>query len=350
MLWKKKNAPLTVPPEETAAFCEQIAQMLEGGIMLEDGADTLCKVYAGTKYEAAFQVFSDKIHECGTLTEALEACGIFPAYLIQMAQIGEKSGTLEESMRSSAEYYRQEAQVRSDLKNAVRYPIALAAVMLVLVGIMLIVVLPIFRGILDGLPGGSVSSSAVRFGTVASVIILVLTGLLIAGGGVIVAMMNSGHRVLAEDLLSRFLPPLKSVLKSLSAARFASVMGRLLNGGYPTEEALALAESVAAEEQTKAKFAKCREIVQSGKLLSEATGETDVFSPLHQQMVQVGEGCGQLDKTLLSIADILRAQTDERLERLIGLVEPVLVGVLAVVLGALLLAVMLPLIGVLIAM
>ena len=338
----EKSGNTLIPAAETALFCEQIALMLHSGILLTDGVEALRDAYKASRYAPRFCALSDRVQESG----------LFPKYMVQMVRIGERSGSLEEIMTALAAYYHGEEQVRTDLRNAVVYPLILAAMMLVLLTLLISRVFPLFSRVIGGLPQeiAAASGTAVRFGTVVGAVVLALFALLLVGGLVLYILWHSGRREGILNAALRFLPPVRNTFKLLSASRFASVMGKLLSSGYPIDEALDLAPEVMSDAETKKKLLLCKQRMDAGDSFADAVREAEIFSPLYEKMIFVGQTTGQIDKTLLKLSDILYAQADEKINRLTGLVEPVIIGLFAVILGALLLAVMLPLASALIAL
>lgn len=349
---REKSGSTLIPAAETALFCEQIALMLHSGILLTDGVEALKDAYKTSRYAPRFSALSDRVHETGTLYEAVQESGLFPKYMVQMVRIGERSGSLEDIMTALAAYYHGEEQVRTDLRNAVVYPLLLAGMMLVLLVVLISRVFPLFSRVIGGLPAEVAASSgaAVRFGTGVGVAVLALFALMIAAGLTLYILWRCGRREGITNAALRLLPPVRNTFRLLSASRFASVMGKLLSGGYPIDEALDMAPEVMSDAETKKKLLLCKQRMDAGDSFADAVREAEVFSPLYEKMLFVGQTTGQIDKTLLKLSDILYAQADEKINRLTGLVEPIIIGVFAVILGALLLAVMLPLASALIAL
>ena len=132
----------TLPPDETALFCEQIAMVLKAGIPIGDGMETLARSYAGSRYGARFEGMRASLNNRGSLHAALEEAGIFPSYLLAMTRIGERTGKLDEVMASLANYYQWEAQIKTSVKNAILYPSVLVMMLAVVIAILVISVIP----------------------------------------------------------------------------------------------------------------------------------------------------------------------------------------------------------------
>ncbi len=344
---EKHTSGKIIPPEETALFCQQIAAMLHAGILLEDGVEALKEAYQDSKEAERFQALSDAVRENGSLYEAVSESGLFPDYMVQMVRIGEKTGTLEESMRDLAVFYGNEAQIRQDIKNAIAYPLVLIGMMLALLALLLVRVFPIFSGIIESLPQSNMSQVSVRFGTTLGIIALSVCGAVLLIGAVLFFLLHSKCRAKTLKALRKMAPMLKKIDAELSAARFCSVMGRMMASGYPLMESITFAEDVAADDFSKAKIAECRQKMENDVPFSEAVEQTEMFSPLHSKMIHVGFASGQMDQTFANLAALLHRQADDDISRSTGMVEPILVALLAIILGALLLSVMLPLAGVL---
>jgi len=102
----------TLPPDETALFCEQVAMVLKAGIPLSDGMETLARSYADSRYGARFLAIQKTLEQRGSLSDSLEDAGIFPKYLCAMVRIGERAGKLDDVMAALANYYPWEADIR----------------------------------------------------------------------------------------------------------------------------------------------------------------------------------------------------------------------------------------------
>lgn len=351
MSWMKKGSSV-LPAEETAMFCEQIAMMLDSGLMLADGMDALYAAYKESPYAERFLALKTQVHLTGTLYEAVKQSGLFPKYMVEMVNVGEMSGTLERTMKALAQYYHGEAQVRADMKSAFVYPMLLAGVMLVFMAVLILQVLPLFERVISGLPpalieaSGAARSVGMTLGHVVLIVLCVMVVLCIAA----FFLMRSKKREKLISFFMRVFPPARHVAKLLSSARFADVMGNLLAGGYPINEALELVPKLMSDKETLQKVALLNEYMDAGDDFAQAIAKAQMFDPLYEKMLLVGQSTGQIDRTLQNLSVTLREQADEKITRMTGMAEPVIVGVLAVILGALLLSVMLPLAGVLLAL
>lgn len=346
---QEKTTQKTLPPDETALFCEQIAMVLKAGIPLGDGMDTLARSYAGSRYGARFESMRVSLEQRGTLSQALEDAGIFPDYLLALTRIGEKSGKLDEVMAALANYYQWEAQIKTSVKNAILYPSVLVMMLAVVIGILVISVIPVFQRVFDslGLAAMSPAAAAMRIGVGVGKGMLILVGLLtliLVGIGI---LMRTNGRDSVLAVLSRILPPVRRVNARLSTARYAAALSMMLSAGYPVEDAMQLAPTVVTDEKHKRQAEIARSELVSGGSFSDAAEKSGLFEPMHEKMIRFGTAAGKLDSVMEKLSDIYMTEADDAIHHVIAMIEPTLVALLSVVIGGILLSVMLPLLSVL---
>lgn len=347
---KKEKSGLTA--EEISVFCEQISLMLGSDIPLIEGIEALCEDYRGTRGAKALEVMRDEMHESGSLACAVAKAGVFPEYMTGMVRVGEDAGQLDRVMQGLAAYYLREAQLRRTAANAVRYPLTLIAVMALVVLVLVLRVLPIFdqalRSLGGDLPGYSLSM--MRVGQAAGVGVFVVMVLILVCALVIYGLTRNGrHPELRRRLLMR-IPALGRLQRLRTAQRFSAVLSMLLASGFPLEQALELIPSVFEGEDERTLMQKVCDRVLDGATVYDAVAETHLFDTLHLRMLRVGFTSGQADTAFAKVAQLEAEEIEEATGRLISLIEPLLVVVLSVMIGAILLAVMMPLAGVLSAM
>lgn len=342
---KPSAARKCISAEETSLFCSQVAMLLKSGILLHDGIGTLCNTYQNTRYGHVFEQLESDVKETGALCDALERAGCFPSYMVHMVRIGEKAGVLEDVMNSLSAYYEREARTRAGIRSAVMYPLILTVVMTIVIAVLSVNVMPLFSQVFDNL-GADMSQSAaavMRFGTVTGRVVLYVVAALLVLLAVVGVLLKTALRQEILTLLYRLLPPVRRINESLSAARFSSVMSKLLESGYPLEEAVALVPDILPDPTLRQKLAVCRADMASGMPFAQAVEKTHMYGDIHIKMLRVGTQAGQTDTVMEKLADIYDEQAEAGLRRLVSVAEPLMVAVLCLVIGAILLSVMLPL-------
>ena len=337
-------------PDEVSMFCEQVALILKSGIPMHDGVEALCENYHDTRYADTFKKIENGVKETGSLADAVERTEIFPPYMVQMVRIGERAGKLDDVMEGLGLYYGRESKVHSAVRGAVAYPIMLMAMMAVVMMALVSQVLPIFTRVFRSL-GTEMDASmtgvmnlgmAVGYG----VLVVVALTLVMVLAGVILSRL--GRQKQMNALIRRAFPPVCRVMEKTSAGRFASVLSMMMAAGFPIGEAMGMIPGVLSDEKTREKVRMCaRQMSDEGVGLPTAIANAGLFAPVYNKMIQVGFSTGQMDRVMSRLADIHEEEVDDGIRRLVGLIEPSLVAILAVMIGGILLAVMLPLASIL---
>ncbi len=346
---QEKSTQKTLPPDETALFCEQVAMVLKAGIPLGDGIETLARSYAGSRYGARFEGMRVALERSGAFSKALEDAGIFPKYLLAMTRIGERSGKLDEVMASLANYYQWEAQIKTSVKNAILYPSVLVMMLAVVIAILVISVIPVFQRVFDslGLAAGSPASAAMQIGVGVGKGMLILVGVFAVVLVVVGILLRTSRRESILALLSGVIPSVRRVNARLSTARYASALSMMLTAGYPVEDAMQLAPSVVTDEKHRRQAELAQRELISGGSFPDAVEKSGLFEPMHEKMIRFGTAAGKLDAVMEKLSGIYMGEADDAIHNVIAMIEPTLVAVLSIVIGGILLSVMLPLLSVL---
>lgn len=334
-------------PEELSGFCAQVAMMLNSGMPLYDGMEAMAQAHEGDALAQPCAQVSRLVTQTGSLYEALKQSEGWPAYLTEMAGIGERTGKLEEVMNGLAVYYNREGGLRRAVSGAVTYPIVLGVMLLLIILVLITKVLPVFRGVLGGM-GVQMTDSGnamMRMGTAAGIAAMVVVGLLVVAAVVCVVLMRTRARDAVLRTLRSLFPPLRRVMRQLSAARAASVLSMMLSGGFPLDEALDMAPAVLDDQDTRTRLQALRQSLSEGVAMEDAIPACGLFDQLSNSMIRTACVAGCVDTVMARVAADYEQRAEEGVSRLVSVIEPVLVGVLCVVIGAILLSVMLPMAG-----
>ncbi len=334
--------------EELSVLCEQIALILRSGLPLHDGIEALSGDYRETRHADAFNALFQKVLESGSLFEGMKSAGVFPDYMVEMTGIGEKTGELQRVMEQLSAYYEREAKIRRAIQNAITYPLLLVAMMAVLIVVLLVQVLPIFESVMRGMGIGMDSSAGtwMNVGIGLGKAVLIGTGVVIVLALVLMLLMRGNRNNGVKNFVFHLFAPLQRLNSKLYASRFAANMSMMLNSGFPLDESLELIENIITDDSIKAKIVKCRQEMQAGASFPEAIEGTGLFEKLHCRMIRVGFQAGQTDRVMAKLADIYEEEMDDAINRVVAIIEPSLVALMSIIIGAILLSVMLPLLSV----
>ncbi|MBR6028591.1 MAG: type II secretion system F family protein [Clostridia bacterium] len=344
-----KTKQETISSAELSIFCGQVALILEAGLPLYDGMETLAETEKDNGNADMYQVASKGVTETGSLYDSLKGDSRWPSYLVEMVGIGERSGQLDKVMRGLETYYAREDRIRSSVVKAVTYPMVLGVMLVVIVLVLLWRVLPVFRRVLSSMGVGMSENGALlmRIGSAVGWIVLALVALVVIVVAIGFILMRTKHRDKVLALVRKLIPTIGDLGQKLSASRVASVLSMMLSGGFPTDEALEMTAKVLTDKTAAEKVSGIRQHLESGDTFAGAVEKVDLFDDLHVRMIKMGSATGRDDQVLGKLAEIYEEQVEDDITRLVSIIEPTLVALLSIVIGAVLLSVMLPMAGIL---
>lgn len=343
-----KNSARPLNNTELSAFCEQMALLLCSGASPLEGVTLIRDDLGDAGLKEALAPACEDLEVGMPLSGSLERSGLFPPYFLRMVKIGESSGKTDEVLASLSGYYRREEDISQNVRRAVTYPLVMILLMLGVVLVLVIKVLPVFNDVLSQLGTGltGFSRRLMDFGQAVSswaAVLLALAGVLLVFG--LFLFRSVRGRALRAKLASKLLFT-RGVSEKIAAGRFAFVMSVALSSGLDTDRSLEFAASVTEDPKVHAKIEACRESVGNGGSFPHALSECGVFPGVYARMASAAFRAGSLDTAMRTISDRCQEEADQRIDRAVSLVEPTLVAVLSVLVGAILLSVILPLMGV----
>ena len=334
---------------ELSSFCSQVALILSAGLPLYDGMETLAETTRGSEYADLYEDASKAVTETGSLYQALQRDDRWPTYLVEMTGIGEQTGQLEKVMNGLSDYYAREDRIRTSIIGAITYPLVLGVMLVLIIAIMLWKVLPVFQRVLNSM-GAELSGSGsalMRLGSTIGWVVLALVGLVVLAVVVGAILLKTSARDKVLAFVRRIFPPMRTLSIKLASSRVASVLSMMLSSGFPTNEAFRLLPSVLSDSEAADKVQGIRKELDGGAAFADAISHSKLFEGLHDRMIRMGVAAGREDQVMAKIADLYEEQVEEGIARLVAIIEPTLIVMLAIVIGAVLLSVMLPMAGIL---
>ncbi len=331
-----------------SAFCESMAMMVQAGIQTDEAIALLQgeKTYTGGVLEEGLRVMKAEVDQGSGFADAMKASGVFPDYALQMVEAGESSGRLEDILFRLARYYADQKTISEKLRSAVTYPAAMLVLIIAVLGVLLVMVLPAFTDVYDNLTGSLASSSysyvrlSYAFCWIALILMLFLAGGLTAG----LLMWRGERREKVEDLLHHN-KLCASILENMGMFRFTSALGTFLASGEMQDEAVLNSLPMVSCKPVEEKLRLCILRMEEGHSIAQAAYDEELFEPVYGRMLLAGERSGNMEQVLERLTKLLEENCGNLVERLVGIVDPLLSGVLMFTVGLSLLSVMLPLIG-----
>ena len=309
-----------------STFCGSMATMLAAGMQTDEAAYMLMQNGENTRFhEVCSSLYADLV-KGSRFSEAMENSGGFPRYAIDMVATGERSGHLERVLRNLETYYDEEDRLFAKL-------------------------LPVFgdvyRGMAGSLTAGSFSSVGIStaIGWVAFIITVVAAVIALA---LVLASRSEGGRHKVMRLFEK-VSFTKKAMYQLALSRFTVALATLVSSGVTNEEAMHRAVDMVDHTELRAKLEKAAASmvdVDNPRSLTQAIAEHDVFEPLYARLFNVGTLSGSADAVLNRLSGTFFDDAVLQIDRSLDKVEPVLAAFLTIAVGATLIAVMLPLVGI----
>ncbi|MDR0380671.1 MAG: type II secretion system F family protein [Oscillospiraceae bacterium] len=331
---------------ELVLFCTQVSLFLRAGLSLVEGLSLLQEDIGNPVFQDILRQVSDGIEARQPLSQALEATGAFPPYLLRMAAIGEASGNLDDIMSAQAAYYEREGQLKQRIRSSVVYPIILVVMMAAIVLLLIVQVLPMFDDLLRSLGGEmpTLVRGLMAFGQFIGrwwwLILVALAALAVLHRAL---RATAGGRAAFDRFKARFFIT-RAVYQKIAAERFSSAMAFLLGSSVDFEIALKLTADILDNRYMSDKIENCGVRIGAGESASDALYGAGIFPRLFTRMLAVGFKTGNLDGMMHQLSEIYEQEVDVSLGRIVGSIEPAFVALLSILVGVILISVMLPLI------
>ena len=330
-------------------LCRELSMLLHAGVGLGDGLTLLAEEEKTGQLKMMLEQMAYTVESGAMLADAFEQAGCFPTYVTGLIKVGERVGRAEEALAALSRYYEEREVLDRKVRSALTYPAVLLMLMLVIIVVLLTKVLPVFDEVYASLGGrlAGVAGGLLALGRGLNAAMPVLF-VLLAAAAVSVALF-SFHNGFKEKVLSAWRRSAgdKGVSKKMNDARFAQALSMGMSSGLPLEEAVDLAGSLLKDvPSAAARCEECRTRLEAGESLSKAMGDTGLLPAAACRLLTLGMRGGSGDEVMEEIARRLSDEAQLALESKVGKVEPALVLVTSVLVGAILLAVMLPLMNI----
>lgn len=332
---------------EKYMFCNQMAMILESGFSLNQGVTMVYEEMDDKNIKGVLQEVAKYLDEQVSFSEAIDLTKAFDDYMVNLVKVGETSGNLDDVMQSLSEYYARIDDITNKLKQALTYPIILIIMMVVVVGIIVFKVLPIFKDVLNGLGSdlSSYANSFMEFGQIFSLIcfavLLVLVIVIIAG---YLYQRITHVNVLSSVVQKSFLT--RKLSRALNKAQITYALSLFISSGYDLQEAMKFVPKLVDDKQLRANLEKCNEDLINGDSFVEVIKKYQIYQGMQLNMIQVGFKTGQVDIIMKQLSNSFQEEVSRAIDQFLNIIEPTIVTLLSLVVGIVLMSVMLPLISI----
>ena len=340
-----------IKQDELCRFTRQLATLLQSGLPLVRGLEVLEQQESNIHFKKTIHQIASTIRSGGKLSEGLNAYPrIFNHIYINMVSAGEASGALDAILDRLATYMERSIKTKRKLKSAMLYPMVVMSVALIIVSMLMLFVVPKFQNIFHQMLGDSplpalthwlieVSHFFQHNILMGSLTILVLILTLRGLYQLPTIRLTYDHFILK-------LPKIGSLINTAIAARFSRTLGTLLKSGVPILEALNITHNILGNRNIQQSLMQVHKQVRDGEALAASLEKQNIFPPMITSMIAVGEETGQLPEMLDNIANHVDESLDHSLANISSIIEPVMIVGLSIVVGSIVIALFLPIIGI----
>lgn len=322
--------------KELVILSRQFSAMLGAGVSIIKCLDILQNQANKAYIKQIFGDIYEEVQKGNALSTVLRAQGnTFPELFVNMIELGEESGTLDQTFKKLEVHYEKESKLQDKVKMAMIYPIILGVVSSVVLIILMFFVIPsffsMFEDMLDILPWNTkllLNTSYYINSYWKEVLISSILGIL-----VISAVIQSSYLKPYLDYIKLNLPIVGKLQRIILSARFAQVISTLHSSGLSLIKGIELAEGIVKNSYLEDGFNNLKNDVARGVPLSSALKKLEVFPVMLSQMILVGEESGQLDEVLNQTARFYEQEAEVAVQKLVSLLEPIMIIVLGIIIG-----------------
>ncbi len=331
--------------DDLVIFSRQLATMVESGITLVQALHILSEQAENKMLASVTLKIKDDIESGSSLHEALERHPkIFSNLYINMVKAGETSGLLDEILDRLASYLEKSSALQRKVKSSLVYPAVVVSMAVIITAVLLIKVVPTFKGIFASLGGTLPLPTQILIGisdTLRKFFLFVVIGFVILAflGKKFIDTPRGRYQF---DKRSLRLPVFGPLLRKVVVAKFSRTLATLVKSGVPILNALEIVGKTSGNMVVEEAVNNARNSIREGEPISEPLSKSGAFPPMVVRMISVGEQTGQLEKMLNKIADFYDEQVDAAVSGLTSMIEPLVIGFLGIIIGGIVVALFMP--------
>lgn len=332
-------------------FTRQLATMNDAGVPLLRALQIIQKQEKNKVLKRVTGELCEAVEGGSTFAEALyQHPKIFDKLYVNMAKAGEVGGVLQVTLNRLAEFIEKAEAIKAKVKGAMIYPIVVLVMAFGIMGFLLVTIVPKFAEIFKDLLGGQQLPALTAFVVNASNLMIkhapVVVGVIVG----FIVLVNLAVRTRIGrywfDALKLKMPVFGSLNLRVGISRFARTLGTLSNSGVQILQALTIVRDTAGNEVIARAIQSVHDSIKEGETVASPLEASGIFPTMVVSMVAVGEETGRLPDMLVKIADIYDNEVDSAVDGMTSIIEPLLIIFLAVIVGTIVIAMFMPLIGI----
>ena len=333
---------------DLSVFCRQFVSISTAGVPIVDALEMLGDQTENKALQEAIFAVKASVQQGNTLANSMrQQGGIFPSIMINMVEAGESSGNLETSFDRMATQFEKSTRIQQLVKKSMIYPIALTVIVVAVVIVMMVLVIPTFSDMYADM--GQELPAITRFVVGLSdfvvhkwyLLIAIVVGIVVAYK--IFAATETGKYIIAD--VSRKAPIFGNMTVKSGSAQFARNLSTLTAAGLSMIDSLDIVAKTMTNLRFRDAVLDAKEKVAQGRPLSEPLRNSQVFPNMIIHMIGIGEETGNMEDMLITAATYFEEEVEVATEQVSAVIEPLLIVVMACVVGVIIMSVLIPMFG-----
>ena len=338
-----------VKPEDLVIFTRMLATMIEAGIPILQALDALQEQISHVYFRGILISIRDDIESGSSLSASFAKYpAAFDTLFVNMVKVGETGGVLNSILERVSSYLEKTLKLKRKVKAALIYPSLIVFMAITITIGLLVKVVPKFAGIYDSFDAElpAMTQMLISISNILKNYLLFVLGGIIFLGFVVSRWYctNAGRRVVDSFILK--IPVFGSLIRKVAISRFSRTLSTLLQSGVPILESLDIVGKTSGNRVIELVIDNVKIAVREGDSVSVPLIKSGVFPPMVTRMIAIGEKSGQLEKMLTKIADFYDDQVDAAVAGLTSIIEPLIIGLLGIIIGFIVIALFLPIINI----
>ena len=337
-----------VKPRDLSIFCRQFNSVLGAGVTILSALQMLSEQTENKVLREAIKQVQIDVEKGESLTQAMaKHKETFPPLLVHMVEAGEASGSLEIAFSRMAIQFEKQAKLQGTIKKAMVYPAVVITVAVAVVILMLIVVFPQFQDMFDQLDSDLpvITKVVIAMSNFVQSFWFILVFLVFAAIVGVQSFKKTPNGQLLFSRLALHMPVIGNVTNKSASATLARTLSTLLAAGIPLVDAVEITAKVVSNVIIQSALDECTDEIKRGVPLSTPLQDSGVFPPMVYQMTRIGEETGNVEGMLEKIADYYEEEVETATAAMTALLEPMIIVVLGLLIGFILVAIYMPMLG-----
>lgn len=334
-----------VRTDDLVIFSRQLATMVDAGIPLMQSLDVLREQIKHPEFKRVISSIHDDIEIGNSLSNSFSKHPhVFDGLYINMVKAGESSGMLNIILERLANYLEKMSSLRRKIKSAMVYPIIVVMMAIGITAILMLKVVPTFKGIFSMLGGELPGPTKILIlvSDLFSKYIIYLIAFIVAVTFLISRYVRTEKGRLRIDKLKLSIPVFGELFRKVAVSRFSRTLATLIQSGVPILGALEIVGKTSGNSVIETAVENVRTNVREGESIATPLIKSGVFPPMVTRMIAVGEQTGELEKMLGKVADFYDEQVDAAISTLTSMIEPIIIAFLGIIVGGIVISLFLP--------